>query len=129
MPRSTKTTGTPRSHTAAEKREIREGLQRRLAELEVEVADSGAVAEELRREELTGDEADVAAAVVGHEHESALAEGLQREIVQVEHALLRLSHGDYGRCEQCGRAIPAGRLLAFPAATQCVQCKQDEERH
>jgi DnaK suppressor protein len=89
---------------------------------------SSAVASELRLDELSGDEADTAAMVLGQEHESVVAEGLQRKMAEVEHALSRLSNGDYGRCERCGRMIPTRRLVAFPSATLCVECKQREER-
>jgi len=115
-------------YTAAEKKRIRDGLKQRLAELQAEMEDSSAAAGDLRLDELQGDDADTAAMVSGQEHESAVSEGLQRKMAEVEHALLRLSQGDYGRCERCGRMIPAKRLVAFPAATLCVECKQREER-
>lgn len=31
-------------------------------------------------------------------------------------------------CEECGAAIPIGRLQAIPGATLCVTCKEVEER-
>ena len=117
-----------KKYTAAEKKRIRDGLKQRLAELQGEMDESSAAAGDLRLDELQGDDADTAAMVSGQEHESAVSEGLQRKMAEVEHALLRLSHGDYGRCERCGRMIPARRLVAFPSATLCVECKQLEER-
>jgi len=127
MPR-TQNSGSQKRYTAAEKRSIREGLRRRLADLQAEMAESKAVASDLRKDELSGDEADAAAVVTGHDYESAVSEGFSRKITEVEHALSRLSQGDYGRCERCDRTIPARRLVAFPAATLCVECKQHEEQ-
>ena len=37
-------------------------------------------------------------------------------------ALARIEAGEYGYCEDCGEAIPAGRLGLDPAATRCVDC-------
>ena len=37
-------------------------------------------------------------------------------------ALLRLSEGEYGYCEDCGDALPIGRLKLDLAATRCVEC-------
>ena len=61
--------------------------------------------------------ADVNTAVVGR---------LIVELREVEAALLRMSEGGYGLCEDCGVAIPLARLQAYPAATRCVA---DQERH
>ena len=36
--------------------------------------------------------------------------------------------GTYGACEICGNSIAKARLMARPAATLCVTCKQREER-
>lgn len=127
-PKAAQKAGGEKKYTAAEKRRIRDGLKKRLAELQAEMADSHAAAGDLRLDELQGDDADTAAMVSGQEHESAVSEGLERKMAEVEHALLRLSNGDYGRCERCGRMIPARRLMAFPSATLCVECKQLEER-
>jgi DnaK suppressor protein len=53
----------------------------------------------------------------------------QRELLlQTEKALERLNKGTYGLCESCGNPIGKGRLIAFPRATLCLECKQREER-
>jgi RNA polymerase-binding transcription factor DksA len=41
---------------------------------------------------------------------------------QAQHALDRFVHGDYGRCEACGKPIGAERLEAIPDASRCVTC-------
>ncbi len=71
----------------------------------------------------TGDEAiadllsDVNTAVVGR---------LIGELREADEALQRISTGAYGMCDDCGTAIPFGRLQAYPTATRCVA---DQERH
>jgi len=41
----------------------------------------------------------------------------------IDGALLKLAEGTYGICEECGGAIPLGRLQAIPFATRCVACQ------
>jgi len=41
----------------------------------------------------------------------------------IDSALLKLAEGTYGTCEECGGAIPLGRLQAIPFATRCVACQ------
>ncbi|RBQ15380.1 conjugal transfer protein TraR [Spongiactinospora rosea] len=43
-------------------------------------------------------------------------------------ALKRLEEGSYGRCLDCGRMVPEGRLEARPEASRCVQCQAKRER-
>ena len=52
---------------------------------------------------------------------------LKAEIEAIDQALVRLSAGQYGFCEQCRGDIPEGRLLALPATTLCVVCAQARE--
>lgn len=46
--------------------------------------------------------------------------GLEKR--RLEDALTRISDGEYGFCEDCGDAIPEGRLRLNLAATRCVSC-------
>lgn len=50
------------------------------------------------------------------------------EIAEVEGALRRLKDGSYGQCVDCGEAIPAARLHAYPAAARCIRCQEAAER-
>jgi RNA polymerase-binding transcription factor DksA len=45
---------------------------------------------------------------------------LEAEAQNVETALERLSTGDYGKCVDCGKAIPPERLEAIPEAVRCI---------
>jgi len=50
------------------------------------------------------------------------------EIEAIDRALVKLGTEQYGRCEQCGRAIPQSRLEALPAAVMCMACAQAGEK-
>ncbi|HEY8594992.1 MAG TPA: TraR/DksA C4-type zinc finger protein [Devosiaceae bacterium] len=43
-------------------------------------------------------------------------------IVALEAALTRMANDEFGYCEDCGEAIPPGRLEIDPAARFCVSC-------
>jgi RNA polymerase-binding transcription factor len=45
----------------------------------------------------------------------------QRDVID---ALAKLESGTYGKCENCGKDIPAERLQAIPATRLCMECKQ-----
>jgi RNA polymerase-binding transcription factor DksA len=51
-----------------------------------------------------------------------LAAAARQGIADTAHALQRMSEGTYGACENCGRAIPLGRLRAVPHARYCTRC-------
>jgi DnaK suppressor protein len=63
-----------------------------------------------------------------HEKSLALLQNLRSIELQVERALGKLEHGEYGRCEDCGKPIAAERLAAIPYATLCIECKAKRER-
>jgi phage/conjugal plasmid C-4 type zinc finger TraR family protein len=50
------------------------------------------------------------------------------ELANVQAALRRLADGEYGRCADCGEAIPFARLTANPSSTRCVSCQEIRER-
>jgi DnaK suppressor protein len=52
----------------------------------------------------------------------SLAVAARRKLIDVEEALGRLATGEFGRCEQCGAAIPAGLLALIPEARYCLRC-------
>jgi len=49
------------------------------------------------------------------------------EIEEIDRALFKLGAEQYGRCEQCGTAIPQSRLEAVPATAMCMACDQTAE--
>lgn len=46
----------------------------------------------------------------------------RRRLADIEDALGRLGAGTFGRCEQCGSAIPAALLAAEPETRYCRRC-------
>ena len=117
--------------TADELAEVRAELDAQALALRAEIDRAEVASEKLKREQSTegsGDEADAGSKTFEREHEMSLANNSRDLLVQVERALGRLDAGTYGRCEECGNAIPKARLQAFPRATLCVACKQREER-
>ncbi len=54
--------------------------------------------------------------------------GNEKDVLeQIDAALERIGDGSYGRCEECGRAIPRARLDAIPYAALCVKCASRQE--
>ena len=47
---------------------------------------------------------------------------LQDAKTGIKTALSKIQKGTYGKCENCGKQIEAGRLLAMPTAQYCVSC-------
>jgi DnaK suppressor protein len=74
------------------------------------------------------DPADTGSKAFEREHEMTLANNTRELIRQTRRALGRIAAGSYGTCESCGNAIGKRRLQAFPRATLCVSCKQEQER-
>lgn len=54
--------------------------------------------------------------------EVAIHDGLQAELATVRRAEEKIVDGNAGRCDTCGRPIPAERLEALPWAVTCVDC-------
>jgi DnaK suppressor protein len=77
----------------------------------------------------TGDDADAAVVSIKNEMLAKLAEMEERELLQINHALLRMKSGEYGVCEGCAAKIPVARLEALPYATLCVNCQREFERN
>lgn len=48
---------------------------------------------------------------------------------KIDGALLKIKNGSFGVCEECDGEIEINRLRARPVATQCIACKEEEERN
>src|SRR5437867_1200743 len=62
----------------------------------------------------SGDAADAAFDTGSEEIASHLAELEAKELRQIERALTKIKHGNYGVCEGCQTKIPVARLNALP---------------
>jgi DnaK suppressor protein len=53
-----------------------------------------------------------------------LSEREQRELRDIDDALVRIEQGRFGHCARCGGAIGRHRLRAIPEARHCIACSQ-----
>ncbi|MFC1606655.1 TraR/DksA family transcriptional regulator [Candidatus Latescibacterota bacterium] len=58
----------------------------------------------------------------------SLASREGRYLHHLNEALERIEKGSYGVCRTCGEDIGKNRLEAVPNATQCISCKNAEEK-
>ena len=111
--------------------EVQAELEAEAAELRAETDQAGAAIAGLLGDSVTeagDDEADASSKVYERERELAISNNARELLEQTEHALARIAAGTYGVCESCGQPVGKARLLAFPRATLCVECKQRQER-
>lgn len=74
------------------------------------------------------DQADMGATSFERDQELSVVNSEKDKLAQIERALGRIDDGTYGVCEAAGEPIGKLRLMAFPRATLCMQCKTREER-
>jgi DnaK suppressor protein len=58
----------------------------------------------------------------------AEAERDMAELRDIAAARERLANGEFGRCIDCGNAIPDARLQALPASARCIACQERHEQ-
>jgi DnaK suppressor protein len=117
--------------TEAELKQVRAELESESVGLRADIAKAdSAIAERLTYSvrDAGDDPADAGSKAFERDLELALTQNARHLLEQGDRALARIDAGTYGVCESCGRAIGKARLLAFPRATLCVECKQREER-
>ncbi len=118
--------------TDAELKQVRAEIESEAASLRADLAKAASdIAERLADSvrDAGDDQADAGTKAFEREHELALTQNARDLLEQGERALARIDAGTYGVCESCGEPIGKARLIAFPWATLCVECKQREERH
>jgi DnaK suppressor protein len=75
------------------------------------------------------EEIDRAAREIEAQKRYGIVERKTDELKKIEFLIKRiLKDEDFGRCEDCGRRIPEGRLIVMPDATRCVSCQQKTEK-
>jgi RNA polymerase-binding transcription factor DksA len=79
-------------------------------------------ADETQSQGRRADLLDRAADLEGQEVIERLQVAENRELAEIDAALVRLEHGTYGRCERCGESIGSLRLRALPEARFCMGC-------
>ena len=78
-------------------------------------------------ETVGGDEGEEAAAASNRDFLSAQGSSLREQLILVKDALIRLEDGEFGICEECGRAVNLKRLEAVPWTRYCRDCQQEVE--
>ena len=48
---------------------------------------------------------------------------LEKTLRDINNALDKIKKNKYGKCKYCGKDIPEKRLLARPASSACIECK------
>jgi RNA polymerase-binding transcription factor DksA len=69
------------------------------------------------------DSADPGTALSDADREAAAIEALSKQREHLVDALARVDAGSYGKCVDCGTALPDERLEARPEAARCVSCQ------
>ncbi len=79
---------------------------------------------EASRDSNADDEHDPEGATIAFERSqvASLVRQAREHLDEVHAAEQRLIAGTYGRCVDCGRELPPGRLEARPVARTCVAC-------
>lgn len=70
------------------------------------------------------DEDENSAEVATFTTDLSVKEVLEASLRDVRSALDRITKGMYGICKYCGQSIDERRLLARPASSSCVHCKE-----
>jgi RNA polymerase-binding transcription factor len=74
------------------------------------------------------DPADVGTNLSESDRVQAVLASARQQLRAVLDAILRIEHGTYGTCADCGGPIPEGRLDARPEAARCVKCQGKRDR-
>lgn len=105
----------------------REDLFRRRAALEAQDADG--LQQDLSGVALSDQHpADAGTETFEREKDLSILNGIDAELQEIDHALVRIGNGGYGVCEACGSAIQPARLQALPAVRLCVEDQAKLER-
>jgi DnaK suppressor protein len=74
------------------------------------------------------DSADAGSTLSETDRTDAILASARSQRAEVLAALTRIGDNSYGRCIDCGQAIPEGRLDARPDASRCVGCQAKHAR-
>ena len=122
---------TRRSDSRARYTELREMLDGRRREIHAEVQGKmrGVREEGTWRGKMNEvlDAVESAEADIQEDIEFALVQMKSETLNKINDALVRLEHGDYGNCFDCGQEIAEKRLRALPFAVRCKDCEEARE--
>ncbi len=112
--------------TKKQLKELREILERQLAELEGRNQDilSGMTSKEM---EVHPDNLDQATDESTRMLELRIHDREQKLVAKIRKTIAKMDEGEYGYCESCGEPIGFERLKARPVADLCIECKREFE--
>ena len=102
--------------------EVRELLQKRLAEVHGQVAELTAPPEQGAAIGFGKRVGDGTTEAITRFTDVGIANNVHAIERRIERALEKLDEGNYGVCDSCGKPIAAGRLKADPASVLCIEC-------
>ena len=102
------------------RREMQAEVQGRMRDVRAEGAWGGRLTEVL--DAVESSEADIQEDI-----ELALIQMKSETLNKINDALVRLEHGEYGYCFDCGEEIAEKRLRALPFAVRCKDCEEAKE--
>lgn len=112
---------------ASELEFFKEILQSRKEQIEKNINGVNSELDGLNSLELN-DEGDHASVNNNSMVESAIVQQQQTELNEIEIALKKISHGEYGICEMCEDDIGFQRLKVKPHAIYCIDCREIVEK-
>lgn len=98
------------------------------AQLESLQANMQLTSQHLHEQQETPDPADRATQEETHALELRTRDRERKHIKTLESALQRITHGQYGYCEETGEPIGLARLIARPATKLCLEAQERHER-
>jgi DnaK suppressor protein len=104
----------------ARRREIQAEVQGKMRDVREEGTWGGKLNEVL--DAVESSEADIQEDI-----EFALIQMKSETLNKINDALVRLEHGNYGYCFDCGEEIAEKRLRALPFAVRCKDCEEARE--
>jgi DnaK suppressor protein len=57
----------------------------------------------------------------------SLTDGEREQLLQIDDAIKRLEHGEFGVCQVCQKEISGKRLHAIPWTAMCINCQEKAE--
>lgn len=102
-------------------------LQARAEQLKLNLANILKEREELSQS-TKSDEADYASVNCDYMVENALILQHNKELEEIDQALLKIKEKTYGICEMCEEDIAIRRLKAKPYAKYCIVCREIIEK-
>jgi len=57
----------------------------------------------------------------------SLTDGEREQLLQIDDAIKRLEHGEFGVCQVCQKEISGKRLHAIPWTAMCIDCQEKAE--